>query len=92
MSRKSFIRPFPELQKDLRHEDLEAALKQVAGEHGIPFYRLQDLLVASDYKTVRMDECCHLNAAGHVAMAQALAPLILKRLHPDAPPSLRSDQ
>lgn len=79
-------KPFAELLTDRRHENLESALTSVATSQGAEFVRLQDLLAGEDYRAVRLDECCHFNAAGHAALAKAFEKIVVRQLKLDTTP------
>lgn len=49
-----------------------AAAVDVARRLGVPYVRLDEELAAEDYRAVRLDPCCHFNARGHAAIADAL--------------------
>jgi hypothetical protein len=63
--------------------DWHPELAAVARSRGVPTYLLQQELVAQDFRAVRLDPCCHYNAAGHRALAAVMERLVLAQL--DAP-------
>jgi hypothetical protein len=50
----------------------------------IPTYPLQRELIAEDYLALRLDPCCHFNAAGHRALVPIMERIVLRHL--DEPP------
>lgn len=64
--------------------DWHAALLEFAAARGIPVYPLQRELIDQDYRALRLDPCCHFNAAGHRALVPIMERIVLERL--DAPP------
>lgn len=54
-------------------------LEQYAISTGHPYIRLAGALVERDFRELRLDDCCHFNAAGHAAIADVLAPVIRER-------------
>jgi hypothetical protein len=56
--------------------------------HGIPTYLLQRELIDQDYLALRLDSCCHFNAAGHRALVPIMDRIIQNQL-PLAPGSAR---
>ena len=60
--------------------DWHAMILEFGRQHGIPVYLLQRELVHEDYRELRLDSCCHYNAAGHRALAPVMARIILEQL------------
>jgi len=60
--------------------DWHPPLLEFARAHGIPAYALQHELLDQDYLAIRMDDCCHYNAAGHRALVPIMARIILEQL------------
>lgn len=58
----------------------QRVLVDFARAHGVPAYPLQNELIDQDYLAVRMDPCCHYNAAGHRALVPVMARIILSQL------------
>lgn len=54
--------------------DFGRAATAWAQDHGIRSVRLAELLVDQDHEAIRLDPCCHYNAAGHIALGRALRP------------------
>jgi hypothetical protein len=67
-----------ELQRGL-FEDLEA--------REIRWLHLADAFRGQSVEALRIDPCCHLNAAGHAAMAEALLPVVMEARTPSSPRS-----
>ena len=53
---------------------------QFAQTHGIPAYFLAEALVDEDHLSLRLDPCCHFNAAGHRALVPVMARIVLEQL------------
>lgn len=51
-----------------------------ARARGVPAYTLQEALRAEDVTAVRLDPCCHFNAAGHRALVPIMEELIRAHL------------
>lgn len=64
-------RPFAEQRADPR--DLYAPVEALAQELGVPALRGEVLLADQDVQAIRLDPCCHVNAAGARVLAEALA-------------------
>ncbi len=56
------------------------AIFSAAREAGIETFRLQDAFRERDYLSLRLDSCCHFNAAGHRALADVFERTVLKHL------------
>jgi hypothetical protein len=71
-------RPFRELAASppAWHPIFEA----FARARGIPVYALQRELIAQDYLRLRLDPCCHYNAAGHRALVPIMERIVLEHL------------
>ena len=67
--------------------DWQAAIIGFARAHEIPVYPLQRGLVDQDYRKLRLDPCCHFNAAGHRALVPVMERLVLQQLDGDGRPS-----
>jgi hypothetical protein len=57
--------------------DWHTTIRDWARGQGIPVVALQDELIDQDYQALRLDPCCHLNAAGHRALVPVMTRLIL---------------
>jgi hypothetical protein len=73
--------PFAETAKS--PPEWHSILRDFARAHQIPVYLLQRELIDQDYLKVRMDPCCHFNAAGHRALVPIMERIILEQLEPD---------
>lgn len=51
-------------------------LRELVTGRGAPWVELRPLLVGLDVEQIRLDPCCHYNAAGHEALAPILAELV----------------
>ncbi len=60
--------------------DWHAQLLEFAAARGIPTYPLQRELIDQDYRELRLDPCCHFNAAGHRALVPIMERIILGQL------------
>jgi lysophospholipase L1-like esterase len=71
-------RPFADGLRDRmeHHRELERQLRA----RGAPYLLLGELLADQDVTAVRADTCCHLNARGHAALAEALRPVLAAAL------------
>ncbi len=78
-------RPFAETAATL--PDWQTAIVGFAQAHGIPVYPLQRELVDQDYRELRLDPCCHFNAAGHRALVPVMEHLVLKQIDNHGSPS-----
>lgn len=67
--------PFAELSRT--PPDWHTTIRDWARAQGIPVVALQDELIDQDYQALRLDPCCHLNAAGHRALVPVMTRLIL---------------
>lgn len=70
--------PFAETAASL--PDWHQAIVDFAMANGIPVFPLQRELVDQDYLALRLDPCCHLNAAAHRALVPIMARIILEQL------------
>lgn len=70
--------PFAETAASL--PDWHAILLDFARDHGVPAYPLQRELIDQDYLALRMDPCCHYNAAGHRALVPIMERIVLEQL------------
>ena len=61
---------------------------EFAQAHGTPTYSLARELIDQDYLKLRLDPCCHFNAAGHRALAASMERIVLEQLD-GMPPSSR---
>jgi hypothetical protein len=48
--------------------------------HGIPVYQLPRELADQDHTALRLDPCCHFNAAGHRALVPIMRRIVLEQL------------
>lgn len=71
-------RPFSEIVAD--PPGWHRVLLEFARSRGIPAYLLQKELIDSDYMDLRMDDCCHYNAAGHRALVPVMERIILEQI------------
>jgi hypothetical protein len=71
-------RPFTETVASL--PDWHEVLLDFARAQHVPAYTLQQELLSHDYLTVRMDDCCHYNAAGHQALVPIMERIVLEQL------------
>jgi len=60
--------------------DWHVTIRDWAVRQGIQVFALQDALIDQDYQALRLDPCCHLNAAGHAALVPVMARVILDAL------------
>jgi hypothetical protein len=60
--------------------DWQRVLVDFANTHDVPAYPLQRGLIDEDYLKLRMDPCCHYNAAGHRALAPLMTRIVLEQL------------
>lgn len=60
--------------------DWHTIIRDWARGQGIQIFALQDELIGQDYQALRLDPCCHLNAAGHAALVPVMARVILDAL------------
>lgn len=65
--------------------DWHAILLDYAHAHRIPAYLLQRELIDQDYLTLRLDPCCHYNAAGHRALVPIMQRIVFEQLDSPAP-------
>lgn len=63
----------------------QIALLEFARGRAIPAFTLQRELIGEDHRALRMDACCHFNAAGHRALARVMERVVLDHL-PATPP------
>jgi hypothetical protein len=70
--------PFAETAASL--PDWHGILLDFAKAHGIPVYLLQRELIDHDYLHLRLDPCCHYNAAGHRALVPIMERIVLEQL------------
>jgi hypothetical protein len=56
-----------------------------AEENDLATMYFQEVFKDDDFKEVRLDPCCHLNAVGTEKIADAMAPWLAAVLQPDAP-------
>jgi hypothetical protein len=66
--------------------DWHAPIVDFARRHGVPVYQLQRELVDQDHRALRLDPCCHLNAAGHRALVPIMRRIALEQLDGSATP------
>lgn len=59
-----------------------APILDFARTHDVPVYSLQEELVEEDYLAVRLDPCCHFNAAGHRALVPVMERIVRRHLPP----------
>lgn len=71
-------RPFAETAAS--PPDWHEILLDFAQAHHIPAYLIQRELIDQDYLTLRMDPCCHYNAAGHRALVPVMERIVLEQL------------
>jgi hypothetical protein len=71
-------RPFAETAASL--PDWHGMLVDFAQAHGIPVYPLERELVDQDYLALRLDPCCHFNAAGHRALVPVMERIVRGQL------------
>jgi hypothetical protein len=71
-------RPFAETAANL--PDWHGMLMDFARAHDIPAYPLERELVDQDYLAVRLDPCCHFNAAGHRALVPVMERIVREQL------------
>jgi hypothetical protein len=68
----------------------QGVLIDFARAHGIPVYPLERELLDQDYLELRLDPCCHFNAAGHRALVPIMERIVLEQLdgaaNPPSPP------
>jgi hypothetical protein len=76
-------RPFAE--SAAAQSPTNAVWSEFAQAHGIPTYFLAKQLIDQDYESLRLDPCCHYNAAGHRALVSVMAQIVLEQLG-DQPP------
>jgi hypothetical protein len=76
-------RPFNESAAQL--PDFHRALLDFARAERLPAYVLQNELADQDYLALRMDACCHYNAAGHRALVPIMTRIVLGEI--DARPA-----
>ena len=60
--------------------DWHRVLLEFARAHGVAAYLLQRELNNHDYLQLRMDPCCHYNAAGHRTLAPIMVRIVLEQL------------
>jgi hypothetical protein len=60
--------------------DWHGFIVDFATRHGVPVYQLQRELIDQDYLALRLDPCCHFNAAGHRALVPIMRRIVLERL------------
>jgi hypothetical protein len=82
-------RPFPDTAASPPGWHL--ALLDFAHAHGIPAYPLQRELIDQDYLALRMDSCCHYNAAGHRALVPIMTRIIFEQLAGSVPREAHAD-
>lgn len=70
--------PFAETAASPPHWNAPVAAFGKAND--IPVYPLQNLLINHDHLALRLDPCCHYNAAGHQALAPMMSSIILDNL------------
>ena len=68
-------RPLPEIVAD--PPPWFAPVVRWAADEGLPLVRLEQLLADQDVEAIRLDPCCHFNAAGMGLVAERLAPHVL---------------
>ncbi len=60
--------------------DWHARLLEFTEARAIPTYPLQRELIDEDYLALRLDPCCHFNAAGHRALVPIMERIVLRHL------------
>lgn len=65
---------------DAAPPDWHGPILDFARTHGVPAYRLQHELRDQDYLALRLDPCCHFNAAGHRALVPVMERIVLEQL------------
>ena len=65
---------------DAAPPDWHGLIIDFARAHDIPAYRLQHELADQDYLALRLDPCCHFNAAGHRALVPVMERIVLEQL------------
>jgi lysophospholipase L1-like esterase len=70
--------PFSETAAQL--PDWHARIVEFADAQGVPAYPLQRELVDQDYLALRLDPCCHFNAAGHRALVPVMERIVMSQL------------
>lgn len=65
---------------DAAPPDWHGPILDFARRHGVPAYRLQHELLDRDYLALRLDPCCHFNAAGHRALVPVMERIVLEQL------------
>ncbi|MFN8643464.1 MAG: hypothetical protein U0802_18045 [Candidatus Binatia bacterium] len=70
--------PFP--VTDATPPDWHGLILDFARRHDVAAYRLQHELVDYDYLALRLDPCCHFNAAGHRALAPVMERIVREQL------------
>jgi hypothetical protein len=55
-------------------------IRALALQQGVPVYSLTEELASEDYLAIRLDPCCHFNAAGHRSLERALERIVLREL------------
>jgi hypothetical protein len=81
---KLVMYPMPPLDKPFSETaavlpDWHADLLELNEARAIPTYPLQRELIDHDHLELRMDPCCHLNAAGHRALVPVMERIILRQ-------------
>ncbi len=71
-------RPFAET--DAVPPEWQRVLLDFGRAHDIPVYLLEHELIDQDYLQVRLDPCCHFNAAGHRALVPIMERIVLEQL------------
>jgi hypothetical protein len=67
--------------------DWHGLIVDFAHRHDVPVYQLQRELIDQDYLALRLDPCCHFNAAGHRALVPIMERIVLDQLDHQPPPS-----
>ena len=71
-------RPFAETAA--KPPDWHGLVVDFATRHGVAVYQLQRELIDQEYLALRLDPCCHFNAAGHRALVPIMRRLVLDQL------------
>jgi GDSL-like Lipase/Acylhydrolase family len=75
--------PAPHLDRPFRDQiesDMHRATRQWAQKNGVDYDELAKLLADRDPATIRLDPCCHYNAAGHRLLAERMLDLLLPKI------------
>lgn len=58
----------------------DAVLAELLGADGVPYYSLAQELAGQDHLRLRLDPCCHFNAAGHRALQSVMERIVFENL------------